>query len=504
VTKATGACAERPFSTRAIDVRARRAVCFPRGCAAVTRSSFRIALVLLALLLPGVRLADATPSAASAPARLPGEADVIAKTLANGMKIIVWPDHDIPNVVLYNWVHVGSRNERQGITGLSHFFEHMMFNGTSTRAPGEFDRLMEAAGGSNNAFTSEDMTVYQDWFPRSALELIFDLESDRLRNFAFNPQVIESERGVVSSERRSSIDNDTSGSLAEQMQATAFVAHSYQFPVLGWPSDIEAWTLDDLESYFRTYYAPNNCTLVIVGDVRPEEIFALAEKWLGPIPSQPAPPSLRTVEPAQQGERRVTLVRPAQTPLLYFAYKSPTAADPSGPALDMLLDVLIGGEYARLHRLLVEDTQVAISVDGFRQQGLDPGLTWLQIALPAGGDAARVERMLDDALAKVAREGVTDAEIARAKHIVTAAFVRGLATIDGKASALGSFEVLHGDYHTLFAAPAAYDAVTPDDIKRVAASVFNPARRTVGVLVPQKDGDEAQESDEAQEGGDAP
>jgi zinc protease len=364
--------------------------------------------------------------------------------------------------------------------------------------------MMEAAGGSNNAFTSEDVTVYQDWFPRSALELIFDLESDRLRNLAFDPQVVESERGVVYSERRSSVDNDTGGALSEQMQATAFVAHSYQIPVIGWPSDIESWTLDDLKSYFRTWYAPNNCTLVMVGDVVPAEVFALAEKWLAPIPSQPAPPALRTVEPEQRGERRVTLVRPAQTPLLYLAYKSPKAADPAGPALDLLLDVLAGGEHARLHRLLVEDAQVAISVDPYRQEGFDPGLTWLQIALPAGGDAVRVEHMVGEELAKIAREGVADAEIARAKRIVTAGFVRGLATIDGKASALGSFEVLHGDYRALFAAPAAYEAVTPADIKRVAAAVFDTTRRTVGVLVPQAESDGTQADDDAgEEGGDA-
>src|SRR5262249_36472472 len=211
------------------------------------------------------------------------------------------------------------------------------------------------AGGSNNAFTSEDVTVYQDWFPRSALDLIFDLESDRLRNLSFDPQVVESERNVVYSERRSSVDNDNGGTLSEQVQATAFIAHSYQIPVIGWPSDIESWTLDDLKSYFKTYYAPNNCTLIIVGDVQPAEIFALAERYLAPIPAQPPPPVLHTVEPEQHGERRVTLVKPAQTPLLYLAYKSPGAADPSGPALDLLLDALVGGEYARLHRLLVED-----------------------------------------------------------------------------------------------------------------------------------------------------
>jgi zinc protease len=273
--------------------------------------------------------------------------------------------------------------------------------------------------------------------------------------------------------------------LSEQVQAAAFVAHTYQIPVIGWPSDIESWTLEDLKIYFRTYYAPNNCTLVFVGDLEPEEVFALAERHLAPIPAQAPPPPLRTVEPEQRGERRVTLVRPAQTPLLYLAYKSPSAADPSGPALDLLLNLLAGGEHARLHRLLVEDAQVAISVSGYRHTGFDPGLTWLDVALPAGGDVARVEQMLTAELARVAREGVADAELARAKNIVTAAFVRGLATIDGKARGLGSYELLHGGYRALFAAPAAYAAVTAADVRRVAAQVFDPARRTVGVLEPQ-------------------
>ena len=458
------------------------------------------AIVLFVLLYASAPAGLA--AAAAAPARLPGEDAVVTRTLTNGMKVIVWPDHDIPNVVLYNWAHVGSRNEHQGITGLSHFFEHMMFNGTSTRAPGEFDRLMEAAGGSNNAFTSQDVTVYQDWFPRTALDLIFDLESDRLRNLSFDPQVVESERNVVYAERRSSVDNDNGGSLSEQVQATAFIAHSYQIPVIGWPSDIESWTLDDLKTYFRTYYAPNNCTLVVVGDVQPAEIFALAERYLAPIPAQPAPPALHTVEPEQQGERRVTLVKPAQTPLLYLAYKSPGAADPSGPALDLLMDALVGGEYARLHRLLVEDTQVAISVDGSRQEGLDPGLTWLQVALPVGGDVGRVEQMITEELAKVARDGISAVEITRAKNVVTAGFVRGLATIDGKAGALGSFEVLQGDYHKLFAAPAAYAAVTAEDIRKVAGQVFDVNKRTVGVLMPQPGG--PHEAEGSDEGDDAP
>ena len=197
----------------------------------------------------------------SAPRGVPPE--IATKILPNGLQIIVWPDHDISNVALYNFVHVGSRNERPGITGLSHFFEHMMFNGSAHHPPGDFDRVMEENGGSNNAYTTNDVTVYQDWFPRSAMELIFQLEADRICCLSFDSTVVESERQVVDSERRTSVEDDNSSLLDEQVMATAYVAHPYQIPVIGWPSDIEHWTLNDLKSNFHTYYAPNNETMVI-------------------------------------------------------------------------------------------------------------------------------------------------------------------------------------------------------------------------------------------------
>ena len=226
----------------------------------------------------------ATPAAAT---HVAGSDAIVSKTLGNGLKIVVWPDHDIPSANYYTFYKVGSRNEYPGITGLAHYFEHMMFNGTSRRAQGEFDRTMEAAGGSNNASTSNDLTIYTDWFPSSALETIFDLEGDRMANLAFDPKVIESERGVVYSERRLRVDNDNFGTLMEQMQATAFTAHPYQFPTVGWPSDIENWKMEDLKRFFTTYYAPNNAVLVIAGDVEPAQVFALADKYLAPLAKQP-------------------------------------------------------------------------------------------------------------------------------------------------------------------------------------------------------------------------
>jgi zinc protease len=418
----------------------------------------------------------------AAPARVPGLEQVKSLTLANGMKVIVWTDRDIPNVALYNWVRVGSRNEVPGITGLAHFFEHMMFNGTAKRTPGEFDRLMEAQGGSNNAFTSDDVTVYQDWIPRTALDLAFDLEADRLSNLAFDPKVIESERGVVYSERRLRTEDSNDGFLTEQVQATAFVAHPYQNPTVGWPADIQGWKIEDLQKFFRTNYAPNNCTLILVGDVSAEEGFAFAKRYLEPIPRQDPPPPVRTIEPEQLGEKRVNVQRDAQTPLLHYAYKSPAANDPQGPAINLLMSVLTEGDASRLHRLLVEEKKLAIEVNGYFQEGFDPGLTWLQLTLPEGANVGEVEKALDAALDDVVAKGVTDAELARAKNLYASSFWKQIATINGKATLLGSYDVFEGDYRKLFDSPAVYDKVTREDVQKAAAQVLQKAHRTVGVL----------------------
>jgi zinc protease len=422
---------------------------------------------------------------AAADDRMAALADAVRSvTLDNGMTVIVWPDHGIPNVALYNFVRAGSRNELPGKTGLAHFFEHMMFNGTSRRAPGEFDRLMEAHGGSNNAFTSEDLTVYQDWFPKTALETIFDLEADRLANLAFVPDVVESERGVVSSERRLRVEDDTQGRLMEQVQASAFLAHPYGNPTIGWPSDIQSWTMDDLEAFFATYYAPNNCTLTLAGDVDAGQVFALAQRYFGAIDRHAPPPPIRTVEPVQQGERRIVVQADAQTPLLQLAYHALAAADPDMPALELLMRILTDGDSSRLHRRLVEQQQLAIEIEGCWQEGFDPGLAWFLLALPADTDPAEAETAFTRELEAVRRDGVTPAELDKAKSLVMADFWRGLATINGRARALGTYAVLHGDWRKLFDAPAAYDVVTAEQVRAVAARVLTTSNRTVGVLVP--------------------
>jgi zinc protease len=414
--------------------------------------------------------------------QVPGADQVRSVTLANGLQIIVWPDRDIPNVALYNWVRVGSRNEVPGITGLAHFFEHMMFNGTSKRAPGEFDQVLEANGARNNAFTSDDVTVYQDWFPRSALETVFDLEADRLRNLSFDPKVVESERDVVHSERRLRVDDSHQGRLTEQVQATAFIAHPYGIPTIGWPADILSWTIDDLKSFYATNYAPNNCTMVIVGDVEPDSVIALARKYFESIPAQTPPKPVRTTEPEQLGERRVVVNADAQTPLVQFAYHGISGSDARRPALDLLTRILTDGDASRLHRSLVEEQKLAISADSYFTGGFDPGLVWFFLSLPADGDEKKTEDAFTQQIERVIKQGVTKEELARARSQALADFWRGMATIDGKAQALGTFAVLQGGYEKLFTEPRAYEAVTPEDIQKVATELLRTTNRTVGVL----------------------
>lgn len=426
-------------------------------------------------LVPGIPEGDAPLSS-----RVP--ADIRSLTLDNGLKIIVWPDHDIPNVAMYNYVRAGGRNEYPGITGLSHFFEHMMFLGTSNLEPGEFDRTMEAAGGANNAYTSPDVTVYTNWFPVSALETIFEIEADRFQNLELYADAVESERQVVYSERRSGVDNDNFSKLYEQMQATAFVAHPYQFPVIGWPSDIESWTEEQLRSYYETYYAPNNRTIVFVGDVTPKEIFGLAEEYFAPIPAQAPPPEVTTVEPTQAGERRIVVEAPAQTPLLHIAFHAFSASDPQTLPLNLLLNILASGDSSRLHRALVEDENIALSVGAWLDEGFDPGLAYFYLTLPPGGDPAAAERRVIEELTRVIADGVDETELQKARNIMLADYWRGLATIAGKAGLVGDYEVFHGNYEKLFNLPATLGLITVDDLRDVAARVFGANNMTVGVL----------------------
>ena len=411
--------------------------------------------------------------------------EVSARTLANGMKVLVHEDHDIPNVALYFFFRVGSRNERPGITGISHFFEHMMFNGAKKYGPGQFDLQMEKNGGNNNAYTARDVTVYTDWFPRAMLELMFDMEADRIRDLAFDPKIIQSERGVVASERRLSVENSNFGALEEQLNAAAYTAHPYGWPVIGWTSDIEAWTMDDLRAHFRMGYAPNNCVMVATGDVTPVEVFALAKKYLEPIPKQAPPPPVRTKEPEQQGERRIILRKAAQLPIQMVSYHVPPTSHADHAPLEILGTILAEGRSSRLYRRLVDRDQIALEVNQNIDQSLDPGQMIFTMQPRSGVDPARTEQALYQELERVRTAEVPAEELQKAKNQLLTNFYRGLKTIAGKANLLGEFEVFFGDYRRLNGYPGELEKVTAADVLRVAKLYLGENNRTVATLAPE-------------------
>ncbi len=411
--------------------------------------------------------------------------DVKVEALRNGLKILIHEDHSIPNVALYFFYRIGSRNERPGTTGLSHFFEHMMFNGAQRYGPKQFDVVMEAAGGSNNAYTNQDLTVYQDWFPRTALELIFDLEADRIEHLSFDSQMIESERGVVASERRTSVDGDNSGLLEEQLWAAAFTAHPYQWPVVGWMVDIENWKLEDLKRHFQMGYSPSNTTMVVAGDVTAEEILRLARKKLEIIPAHEPPPKVTTREPEQLGERRVTVRKLAQLPIVMLAYHVTESAHADFYPLKVLETILFSGQSSRLYQRLIDKDQLALSVSGGIDLNLDPTLFIVKAQPRQNITPEAVEKSLVAELLKLQSELPSEHELAKARNLLVASFYRRMKTINGKADELGRYEIYFGDYRKLFSAEADYNKVTPEDVRRVAQKYFSPGNCTVATLLPE-------------------
>jgi zinc protease len=407
--------------------------------------------------------------------------------LTNGMRILLLEEHAIPNIALYFVHRVGSRNERPGITGLSHFFEHMRFNGAKKYGPGMFDRVMEDNGGANNAYTSEDVTVYQDWFPTPALSLIFDLEADRMRDLDFDPGKVESERGVIENERRLSVDNNNESLLDEQLMAAAFTAHPYTWPVIGWMTDIKHWRREDLIQYYRTYYAPNNCVMVVVGDFSEDSVLNLARQHLESIPAQAQPAAVTTEEPEQPGERRLVVNKFAQMPLVEVAYHGPAALSPDYIPMKVLDYILLRGESSRLYRRLVDEDQVATSVTGGHSAHLDPFPFKLMIQPRSEVQPDRIEQVLYQELEQLRTNLVSEPELQKAKNTAVADFYRSMKTISGKADLLGTYEVIFGDYHELFKTVDRINGVTREDLRRVAMKYFGPKNRTVAILVPEDD-----------------
>jgi zinc protease len=434
---------------------------------------------LLAAATCGLALCISAPAQAE-----PAPESVRHATFDNGLEVLVWPDRDLPTVAMYLWYRVGSRDEGPGRTGVSHFFEHMMFNGAKKYGPGEFDRVMEGAGGFNNAFTSPDVTVYQNWFPPEAMDTVLDLEQDRIRDLSFDPKMVESERGVVYSERRTAVDDNPPALLDEQTRATAFLAHPYGIPTIGWPSDIESWSQADLQRHFETYYAPNNAVVVLTGDVDPDAVIARLKATFGTLPRGPEAQPVRTVEPEQRGQRRLVLERGAAVPVLQMSFHAPRPTDPDFVTWEVLQALLSHGESSRLYRRLVDEERLCIEVDVELDDGFDPGLLSIRATLVPGADAAAVEGVVWEELGRLAETGPTAAELAKARRQQRVDLVRMLETINGRAYMLGHFHLFRGGWRHLFSAPEAFDSVRAEAVAQVAAERLTPSRATVAVLLP--------------------
>jgi zinc protease len=406
-------------------------------------------------------------------------------TLPNGLRVRVLPEKSAPTVSYYTFFQVGSRNERLGITGISHLFEHMMFNGAAKYGPKEFDRVLESRGGHSNAYTSNDVTAYYEDFAAEALETVVDLESDRMRSLRLTSESLEQEREVVKEERRLRTENSVFGLMEEQLESLVFLAHPYRWPVIGWMDDIDRITRDDCEGFFRTYYAPGNAAVYVVGDVDPASTLELVERHYAEIPAGPRPAPVAQGEPPQRGERRASVRFPSQASAVLAGWRGPPARSPDSAALDLLQVCLSVGESSRLRRRMVQELELAVSVSISWGWRIDPGVFLAFAELAPGVKAAKAEAVLWEELARAAEKGVSAAEMKRAQALLRSSVLHELATHHGVAHALGQAEALLGDWREAGRALEHYAAVTPRDVKRVAREYLDPAKRCVVVLDPE-------------------
>jgi zinc protease len=410
--------------------------------------------------------------------------DVAEHMLKNGMKVLLIEDHTVPSICMSVGYHVGSRNERPGITGISHLFEHMMFNGSAKYAPTEFDKILESGGGYSNAFTANDITFYYEEFNSGILDKTLDLESDRIRSLKLDTANIEQERGIVKEERRLRTDNSPQSKMIEDLYAAAYVAHPYKNPVVGWMGDLDNISLQDAKDYFRIYYAPNNATMIVTGDFKKDELIKKIEQFFGDIPAHEKPRPVNDAEPEQEGERRIELYKVAQLSSVAIGYKGASVSSKDYFALDVLGSVLARGESSRLYSVLVYDKQIATSISASQDEFIDRGLFTIVGQASPGHTAAEIEKEVYAILDSVRLNGITDTELQKAKNAVQADFVRRFKTNSGIASVLGYTDIVHGDYTKAFRTIDVYNAVTKEDVQRVAEQYLTDRKRTVVTLVP--------------------
>ncbi len=417
-------------------------------------------------------------------------AEVAERTLSNGLKVVVKEDHRAPVIVQQIWYKAGSMDERTGKTGVAHALEHLMFKGTHQVPVGEFSRRIAAAGGRENAFTSNDYTAYFQQLHKSKLPLAMKLESDRMHNLNLSAKEFSKEIKVVMEERRMRTDDEPHALLQEKMMAAIYQEHPYQHPVIGWMSDLEQMNVSDAKAWYQQWYAPNNATLVIAGDVQAKQVFALAERYYGAIPRQVQPARRQFTEPAQVGIKRMVVKAPAELPLLVMSYHAPNIADPKGEwqpyALEMLAGVLGGNESAWLNKHLVREQQIASSVGvGYDSTSRGPGLFTLEATPTAGKTVAEMETALRAEIAQLVKDGISEEELKRVKAQVMAGEVYKLDSVFYQAMQIGQMESIGLGYKAIPVMLEKLQGVTAEQVRQVAQTYLQDDNLTVAVLDPQ-------------------
>jgi zinc protease len=416
--------------------------------------------------------------------------------LGNGLGLITAVDRRAPIVALQTWYRVGSRHERPGATGMAHLFEHLMFGPTRTLPPGEFDRLVEGTGGESNAATWVDWTYYRLSLPARDLPLGIRLESGRMQNLVLEPTPVEAERDVVTNERRERVEDDVDGWLDEQLMAHAFTEHPYRWPTIGWMEDIRALSLPEIRAFYRTWYAPNNATLVCVGEFDEPAVLDLVARSYGDIPPATLPAATLVREPEQTRERIVRAPKPIATDRLLIGYKAPGQDDPDWATLEIVATLLAGCPSARLYRRLVIEGEAASSVDAQLTPFRDPSLLRLAVTASRGHSADEIVAAIDRELARMAEQPPRHAEVEKAKAIAETDFWTSLVDVDGKAEAIGHYETALGDFRKVNTIAARLAAVTTDDVARCVRGYLRSERRTVVIAEPESaDGDGGDEDD---------
>ncbi len=407
--------------------------------------------------------------------------------LDNGLRILLLEDHKSPAVTFQVWYRVGSRNERDGKSGLAHFLEHMMFKGTPTTKPEEYSRIIAKNGGRSNAFTTSDVTVYFATMSRDKIGVEIELEADRMASALLGDSYFEPEKKVIQEERRLRTDDNPSSALSEVAGAVAYTVHPYRRPVIGWMDDIQNLSRQDLVDFYKLYYAPNNAYIIVTGDFSTDEILAKIKIAFEKIPRGAEPPKVRAEEPPQQGERRVILKKEAELPFVLMYYHAPNLKSPDSYALDLLSVVLAGGRSSRLYHELVYKKRIARNIDAdYSGVSIDPTGFGVTAQLMPGKEPAEVEREIDGLLEKTKSELISERELEKAKNQIESSYIYAQDSIFGQAMKIGYYEAAAG-WRMMDAYLDGIRRVTRDDIRRVAKQYLDRDRRTVGILIPTKE-----------------